>query len=214
MFAETVFVVRGATRQVWHNAQMADRSCHYVVEMQKILAKTAKKRTEEDNKRLEDLEWEGGLYLNPEFRPVVPGQVIEGAYYEAGKTQRMGPTVRASIHSPADWVIRHNGPKDLSDLRADPNFRFKCIIRNPSTGARVLRTRPAFTDWSLEYMVRYRDDMIDRDKVIELTRILGYDIGLSEDRHKMGGRFAIATVDGVPYADPGYVAARKSKKAS
>lgn len=191
MFEKIAFHVRGITQHVQHNGQLADPANRYTIAMKKLTAKRAKDRTEADFQALDDLEWEGSLYLDHESRVVVPGDVIEGAYFEAGKKLSKGPVVRNGLQSPGNWRLIYDGPTDLKKLKADPEFRLRTMVRNPSTKARLARTRPIFRKWELKYELTYRSDMLGRETIIDLTKILFTDIGLSDDRKKMGGRAEI-----------------------
>src|SRR4051794_2274086 len=113
-FEKIEFHVKGLTPQVWHNGQLADKTNRYALAMAEITGK--KKKTEEDLRRLEDLEWEGSLYLDGERRPVVPGEVIQGAFWEAGKKKKCGADVRNGLTSPGPWPILYDGPKTLDKL--------------------------------------------------------------------------------------------------
>lgn len=201
MLKRIELTVKGLTQHVQHNGQLADQSNPYVIRMKLITSKPAKQKTAQDFKNLDDLEWEGSLYLDAEQRVIVPGTTIEGALYEAGKTQRMGPSVRNGVVSDGEWPLLHDGPKALEKLKENPAYRFRVGVKNPSTGARVMRTRPVFKNWSLTFQVLYDPEIIGRDDVIKLVQILGSKIGLSDDRKKMGGRFQVVSVRDVGDGD-------------
>lgn len=189
------FEIEGVTQHMQHNGQLADPQCRYVIEMSKITSKPAKKRTSEDIARLEDLEWEGSLYLNENGRVIVPGSVIEGAMFEAGKVYRDGQVVRNGLQSGDDWLLDYEGPKDLEALRLDPRFHSRVMVRNPSTKARVARSRPIFRRWGLTFAIQYHTGMLSREDIVKMVNTLGDQIGLSDDRKKMGGRFIVKKHD-------------------
>lgn len=189
------FHINGLTPHVQHNSQLSDPMNQYTIAIRAITSKTAKKKTEDDFKRLDDLEWEGGLYLNDEKHVVVPGFVIEGAMTEAGRHFRKGKDVRGSVTSFGDWPLIYQGPKDLEKLKADPNFRLKMSVKNPSTGSRVMRTRPVFKIWELRFQIHFRPDMIDPKSLVDIVKILGSNVGLSDDRTRMGGRFEVLAAE-------------------
>lgn len=188
-FASIEFTIEGLTPHVQHNGQLADVTNQYAVQIKELTSK--KKKTEADYKQIETLEWEGSLYLDAQRRPIVPGTVIEGAYFGAGKKTREGQDVRNGIVSNGDWPLIYPGPKTLDGLRDDPDFRYRCIVVNPSTKGRTARTRPIFREWKLIYVVTYRTSLFNHDGIIVMTELLGSDVGLSDNRTKMGGRFRI-----------------------
>jgi hypothetical protein len=194
LFQRIGFEIKCLNQTVPHNSQLADPTNIYAVRMREITNKPARKRTEQDWKLLNDLEWEGGLYLDEDRRVIVPGYVIEGALFEAGKTVRQGMTVRNSLYSDGDWPLEYDGPRDLEQLKASSAHRFRVSVKTPKTGNRTMRTRPIFRRWSLYFEVTFDPEMIGREDVVRLVGILGRQIGLSDDRRKMGGRFVVAAV--------------------
>lgn len=185
------FHIKGLTRHLQHNGALADPTNKFAQAMRAITSKSAKKKTDADYAALNDLEWEGGLYVNEDGRVIVPGLVLEGALWEGGKHFRMGSLVRSSITIPEDALLIYNGPKSIDALRKDPRFRCRDGVKNPSTGARLMRTRPKFDQWELKFTVKFRPDMIDRRSIIDIVKVLGTNVGLSDDRHRMGGRFEL-----------------------
>jgi hypothetical protein len=196
-YGQIEFLIQGATQHVQHNGQLADASNRYAIAIKELTRK--KNKTEDDFKKIEDLEWEGSLYLDHEQKVIVPGSVIEGAYFEAGKISRQGKDVRNGINSEREWRLIYKGPQTLEGLRADPNFHFKAIVRNPSTKGRLARFRPRFHIWSLRYSLKYKLSIFNRSHIIEMTRVLVDDVGLSDDRSKGGGRAIIIEIDGRKY---------------
>lgn len=183
------YEIQSITQHVQHNGQLADPSNRYSVAMKEITSK--KKKTPEDFKALQDIEWEGSLYLNDEMRVIIPGTSIVGALALSGKKSRDGETVRSAVTSPGNWVLDYSGPKDLAKLKADPNFRLLACVVNKSTGNRIMRCRPVFRTWGLKFSISFREDMLSPKELYDIIRRLGSDIGLSDDRKMMGGRFEI-----------------------
>lgn len=186
--------IRGLTQHVQHNGRLADPMDPIVIEMKKITSLHHSKKTPELMARLADLEFEGGLYLDSQGRVCVPGSTIEGAMYEAGKKKSKGPQVRSGLISQGDWPLIYKGPKSVEGLKKDPEFRSRVGIVNPSTGGRSMRVRPVFRIWELKFEMTYNPGIIGRDMVVELLKILGSQIGLSDDRTKMGGRFEVVEI--------------------
>jgi hypothetical protein len=193
LFEKIAYEINGLTQHVQHNGQLADPSNPFSVAMKKLTTKPAKQKTEKDFKDLEDLEWEGSLYLDAARRVIVPGTVIEGALANAAKKMRSAPTIRSGVCSQGDWPLIYDGPKAIEKLKADPNFRLRVGVVNPSTRSRVMRTRPIFRTWSLKFELLFRPDIVDRKTIDEVVKILGANVGLSDDRSKMGGRFEVVS---------------------
>lgn len=181
--------IKGLTQMVMHNGQLADPANRYSIAMKEITKK--RNKTPDDFKALEDLEWEGSLYLDDELRVVVPGTSIVGAMCLAGKKSRDGERVRSAVISPGNWPLIYPGPKVLDKLKADPNYRMRSSVVVPATGNRVMRCRPVFREWSLKFRIGFRADLLSPKEIHDIIRTLGTDVGLSDDRKLMGGRFEI-----------------------
>jgi hypothetical protein len=188
-YARVEILIEGITPHVQHNGRLADPADSFSIRIKEITKK--RNKTEADYKAIEELEWEASLYYNHESRAIVPGNVLEGAYFGAGKERRQGQDVRRGISVPEDWPLIYKGPQTVDGLRADPNFRFRCIVTNPSTKGRTARVRPIFRQWQLKYALLYRTSLFNLNDVVMLTNILAVDIGLSDDRSKGGGRFRL-----------------------
>jgi hypothetical protein len=189
--------IRGLQPHLQHNSRLADPLNPFTRAIAELTSK--QKKTEDDHRRIADLEWEGGLYLDDDGRPCVPGFVLVGALYEAGKLVRKGPKVRAGVYCHGHFPLIHAGPRSLEALKADPEFRDTRIVRNPGKGGRVSRTRPKFPEWELKFALEFRPDIISRADVLHLTSLLCSFIGLSDDRRLGGGRAVLVAVDGRPY---------------
>lgn len=181
--------VRGLTPTVLHNGHLADPSNEYAVRIKEITSK--KKKTPQDHADIADLEWEGSLYLNPEKKPVWPGSCIVGGLVRAGRLSRDGEAVRAAVMSPGDWAIDYGKPRPLAQLKADENFRFRCTV--VVQRSRVVRVRPIFRQWQLRFHLTFRVDKFSPKEMDGLVATFGSDIGLSDDRKLMGGRFEVVS---------------------
>lgn len=190
-FNKLSFSINGLSPHVQHSAKLADPMDPITIALAELTSLSSKKKTLEIRQQIHTLEWMGGLYLNADQRVIVPGFVIEGAMYEAGKAIRKGPQVQGGLRSPGDWLLLYPGPKSLDKLKEDAEYRFTVGVKNPSTKGRLMRTRPIFRQWQLKFDLEYRPDMLSEKDVTRMVNLLGSDIGLSDDRHKMGGRFEV-----------------------
>lgn len=181
----------GLTPTIPHNGQLADPTNIYAAKMKEITKKRSK--TPEDYRLLEDLEWEGSLYLSHDHRVVVPGTSLIGALARAGKKSGRGDSdrIRSAVTSPGEWALGYEGPKSLEKLKADPNFRHRVSVVIPSTKSRVMRTRPIFRSWNLTFQLAFRPDILAPKDLDNIVSILGTDVGFSDDYKLMGGRFEV-----------------------
>lgn len=178
--------IRGIAPMMQHNGQLADPLNEYAKAMRVISGK--RKKTDADHMALADLEWEGSLYLDDKSRVIVPGENIEAMMIDAGKKLRLGEACKAGILCDGEWLLEHDGPKDLAKLKADPRFRDRRAVRVQQN--KVMRTRPIFVSWALDFRIHYLPDLLNESQVIDMLSIAGRIVGLGEYLPKYG-RFLI-----------------------
>jgi hypothetical protein len=204
---QVTFHIVGLTPYLQHNARLADPMDWFTREVKKLTDKGVN-MTEADEDMKFRLQWEGGLYLDDENRVVVPGTHLVGAFVTAAKAMKKGQQVRNGVMSPQmSFRLGYKGPQDFEALKAaafgdDARFRDVRMV-NPrgkgGKGTKAMKCRPRFPDWSLRFSLLFNDEMVSREQMIRFCEILSTQVGLSDDRNVMGGRFDIREVDGKPY---------------
>jgi hypothetical protein len=213
LYQRMSFHIQGVSPHIQHNGRLADPSDYYVVQMS--LLHNKKDKTPEIYDQLKALEWEGSLYFDDTMHVVVPDYVLEGALYEAAKKRKLGQVIRSGVFSTErSWRLIFPGDeRTVEELRDDPNFLDRRTIVNPSTRGKLMRCRPRFDNWELKFELKYRPDMIPDYSLYEVVRILGHDIGFSDDRKRAGGRFDIL-VPSEPPEQPKTQPKTKAKRVS
>lgn len=156
----------------------------------KELKAIAKQRNKDDDalEEMARLEFHLGIYTDATGRPAIPGQNIEKMLIDAGKNQKLGKEFTAKLFSDGDWPLIYDGPKDADKLWASGKFRDSRRVVVSRQG--IVRTRPIFRNWSLEFSIHYMD--IDEDKIRRAVEFAGRNIGLGDYRPKYG-RFDIVS---------------------
>jgi len=177
------FKIKGVVPMLMHNGQLASPLNYYAKEIKKISGK--RKKTEEDHENMALLEARGGLYYDDDLGVYVPGENIEATLVSAAKLQKLGTTFKrgARIIEPKCPLI-YDGPQDAEKLVKNPDFTHSAIVKVGM--ARILRTRPKFDDWSLEFTVGYFPDQLDKDTIIRIVEDAGDLIGLNDWRPRFG----------------------------
>lgn len=184
---EVVFHIKGRTRHTQHNPQTVNPRNEYAKAMKAITGK--RKKSDEDLEELARLEWESSLYLK-NGKICVPGDVIEGALCEAGRKSRTGADVRAGLWSPGFWELDFPGKeRPLNEIMEDEDHFY--VTRVGIKTSSIMRTRASFPEWALKFKVCYLKDIFSERDIYNLVEVLGYLVGLSDCRTKMGGRFDI-----------------------
>jgi hypothetical protein len=176
-----------------HNERLADPT-NKISKQVNALA-TKKKKSDAEFLELKRVEWFGGLYLNSEKIPAVPVAWILAAMINGAKKSRLGPLAKAGLYPPLKgdgyFPLIYDGPKDLDQLFEDGRFVDYRIVR--VTTNRIMRSRPVFPAWSLDFSIEYDEDTIspsDVDKALERAGTL---CGLGDHRPQYG-RFIVESV--------------------
>jgi hypothetical protein len=85
----------GTSPLLMHNPQMVDPEFHLNRQIKAITSK--RKKTDEDLKQIERLEWYGGLYKNDDNVIVQPTSKPRKCLVNAAKISKMGKAVERSI---------------------------------------------------------------------------------------------------------------------
>lgn len=185
--ARLIMQLTGRTGLVMHNVQLADKY-HPITQQIKKLTDKKSNRTEEDDQKIEELEFKGSLYYEKGVGIYVPAIAIVRTIEQAAKITRQGAKVSRGVSLLTDKVpLDYDGPRDLDGLWKLPEFRFRLPVRVGN--AKVMRMRPIFRQWSLTFEAEVLTDVLDVDAVTEFTRLGGLTGGLLEARKIGMGRF-------------------------
>jgi hypothetical protein len=133
-----------------HNGQLVDP----LNEFSKRLKEQTKKRkkSDADHMLIAEIEFQGGLYFDPVHGPYIPGTVIDACLKAGATRSRLGKVFESCISTTGDiYPLIYDGPRTREGLWADPRFRDRRAAGVQK--ARVMRTRPKFNGWSLEFDV-------------------------------------------------------------
>ena len=176
-------------------------------------AKALKLRTGKRNKTDTDLieigriEWEGGLYLES-GAIVMPGRCLNACFFEGAKKKKNGPRWRSGAMLDQEYYpMKYQGPRIKVEMNGEiPNQELDKYYENYVDqrmvrvgNNQVLRTRPYFTNWSIETTILYDETIVDRRTLMQICEDAGYLIGLCEFRpgSKGGGsmgRFVVEEI--------------------
>jgi len=181
MFTPIKMVINGVSPLLMHNSQLSNPINAIVRQIKPISSK--RKKTDADYAELARLEWLGGLYVD-NGRVVIPGENMEATFIAAAKKVRKGPQTKSGLYCDGNFQLTYTGAKDITKLYEDDSFvdtRRVCIQR-----ASIMRTRPRFDAWSLDFTVHYEDEQLNESEVVEFAEIAGRLIGLCDYRPKFG----------------------------
>jgi hypothetical protein len=186
MYRTLAVHIKGTAPLILHNGQLADPLNPAAKRLRSLTGK--RKKTDADFEAIALAEWEGGLYLDADHQPIIPGENIEAGLIRAATRIRLGETVKMAVLSDGNWRILHDGPKTLDGLRADKRFHDTRGVR--ISKSRIMRSRPIFRTWELKFELMFEEEDLNEEQVIQLLEILSRNVGLGDFRPRFG-RFKI-----------------------
>jgi hypothetical protein len=175
--------ITGTAPLLMHNGRLSDPIDPAT---QALAAATSKrKKTIDDYREVSRLEHAGGLYLDPDIGPYLPGENIARALLDAARMNRQGKNVERGLFITSDVnPLAYKGPRDLNGLWADENFQHR---KSAKVGQqRIVRTRPMFRQWSCEAEGAIDTQILDVHDLRAIIERAGLFIGLGDWRPRFG----------------------------
>jgi len=186
MFKTIDFRLIGVAPLIHHSDRLADPLDDIAKAMKKISGK--RKKTDEDHEEIARLEFLGGLYVDENDHPIIPGENIEATLIEAARLTKEGKIATRALMVADNCLLKYDGPKDPEKLWEDKQFRLRRSVKVKM--ARVMRTRPRFPQWETEAAVAYDSSQLDEQQIIDFMTKAGSMIGLGDWRPRYG-RFLV-----------------------
>jgi len=187
-----VITLTGTSPLLMHNPRMVDPEYDLNREIKSITAK--KKKTDEDLKKIEELEWFGGLYTEKrstdnQVYVVQPTSKVRKCLINTAKISKMGKMVeRAISFGSLNVPLMYEGPRDIKDLFRKKEFQSRLSVGIGNK--RVMRVRPQFYPWVLEVPGVFVEDaglnLDDLNRIVELAGVVE---GIGDNRVNGYGRF-------------------------
>jgi hypothetical protein len=157
-----------------------------------IKALTSKrKKTDDDLRVIEKLEWYGGLYEENGI-VVQPTSKVRKCLINAAKISKQGKGIeRALSFSSMHVPLVYDGPASVDELFS--NKRFHSRLSVGIGGKRVMRVRPQFFPWSLTLDGLFVEDAgLNPDDFKRIAELAGVVEGIGDNRVNGYGRFTIS----------------------
>lgn len=191
------FRIKSWTPLMMHAPVLLDPVAELKVELDLLVRKTAKNKTPADFARIKDIEWLAGIYSDSQGRPIIPGANIEAAFCQGAKSLRAKPAYEIGLTCPENWPLIYEGPKTVQGLLKDHSFRDVRRAVIPGNGSSVMRCRPIFSTWALEFGVKYLPDIIHGEDIVKMLVHVGKFVGLCDYTPKYG-RFFLESYKATP----------------
>jgi hypothetical protein len=151
-----------------------------------------RKKTDADHEDIAKSEWFGSLYHDPDIGIYIPGQNIDAALVEAAKLRKLGKHIKRAAMVLEDRVkLRYEGARDPEKLFNDPQF---VDVRGVKVAmAKLMRCRPRFNKWSIEFSVILDEELMNPDELRGIVADAGRMVGLCDYRPRFG-KFTVENV--------------------
>jgi hypothetical protein len=177
--------VTGTSPLLMHNSRLADPLDPIVKAVKSISGKRIK--TEADHEAMARLEFEGGLYLDDQLGPVVPGANIERSLVEGARITKSGKKIERGLFVLDPYVqLIYNGPRTAAELW-DKGFISRLSVG--VTTNRVMRTRPQFTEWALQAEAEVDAFVLNPTDLQAIAETAGRMVGIGDYRPGKGGSY-------------------------
>jgi len=167
-----------------HNPQLSDPLNLHTKGLKELTG--LRVRTDEHHVQIGNREFQGGLYIDDEMGPYIPGDMIEGCLYATASRIKKKKAFKATVTTPsAMYRLEYPGPRTREALEADPRFRDYRSIK-VSEAKRVMRTRPKFEDWSLRFTLQLFPGDVTPSVLERVMTEAGMYQGIGDYRPKFG----------------------------
>ncbi len=183
------FTINGDAPLVMHNGRLADRTDLFTRKMKEITSK--RNKSDADHEELARLEFLGGLYVNEEDNPCIPGIVFEAMLIGRGgaaRKEKMGKEAAAALWVVDDSPLLYDGPPEPDELWKDKRFVFQSLVKVGQS--KIMRTRPIFKEWGAEITVEFNENLLDEADIRRWVEVAGEQVGLMDWRPRFG-RFSV-----------------------
>lgn len=179
-------VLKGTSPLLMHNPRMIDPEFQINREIKLLTSK--RKKTDDDLKMIEKLEWHGGLYEDNGVI-VQPTSKVRKCLINTARQSKLGKAVeRALSFGTLNVPLIYDGPKKIEDIFNDSQFHSRLSVG--INGKRVMRVRPQFRSWAMELEGIFVEDAgLNFDELENICHMAGIIEGIGDNRINGYGRF-------------------------
>lgn len=174
---------KGTTPLIMHSCKCVNPLHPIAKELKKYTSK--RNKTDEDLKKISDLEWEAGAYWTDELGLYIPGENVEATLVNGAKANKKGKDIEKYVDV-SDIYIPFNYGENLTKEELIANFEYRDTRVMTVQRSKVFRTRPRFDQWKIVFKIAYNEEKIDLETIIAAMEYAGSYVGLCDSRPKYG----------------------------
>lgn len=179
---------KGITPLIMHSCQCVNPLHPIAKELRKYTSK--KKKTDEDYEIISNLEWEAGAYWKDGLGLYIPAENVEATIVNGAKVNKKGTDIEKYCDV-TDLYIPFDYGENLTKDELIHNFEYRDTRIMTVMRVRINRTRPRFDQWKIVFNLRYDENQIDLDVIVNAMEYAGSYVGLCDSRPKYGKFVAI-----------------------
>lgn len=180
---EFTVTFQGTAPLLMHNSRLANPLDPAAKALKKVTGK--RNKTDEDHAEMARLEFLGGLYIDPDIGPFIPGENIWRCLWDAAKKYKMGVKVKEGVFVTTDInPLSYTGPREATKLWADENFRHMASVKVGTS--RTMRCRPHFQEWRVAADGVLDPSLLEPSDLESIAETAGSLIGLGDWRPRFG----------------------------
>ena len=182
--------LQGTSPLLMHNPQMVDPE--FEINRQIKALTTKRKKTDEDLRQIERLEWYGGLYVSNGGQPagvVQPTAKLRKCLINTARISKQGKMIERALSFAELYVpLVYDGPKDIDELYTDKRFRSRLSVGVGNK--RIMRVRPQFNPWAMSVNGLFIEDAgLNINEFKAIVDLAGLVEGIGDNRVNGYGRF-------------------------
>ncbi|OBH07931.1 hypothetical protein [Mycobacterium sp. E1747] len=172
----------GTAPLLMHNSRLSNPLDPATKALKKVTGK--RNKTDDDHEQIARLEFAGGLYMDPDVGPYIPGENIMRCLVDGAKLTKMGVKVTRGVFVSTDVnPLSYNGPRDEQALW-DKGWRHMASVKVGTS--RTMRCRPWFPEWKVQAEGVLDPSVLELDDLTSIADNAGSLIGLGDWRPRFG----------------------------
>jgi hypothetical protein len=185
--------IEGISPLIMHSDKLVDP----LHPMKKMMSEISciKNKKDEHHLAMAKIEWEAGLYYDEEYGPYIPSKCLQACIKSAAKKSKKGTATRAILVNDAVGSSLKGFEKETPATlwaKKDKNGKKSHVFSESVVvmRARIMRTRPIFHTWSINFEVTIDTSEFDVKDFRNILDYAGNYSGLCELRpEKAGGSY-------------------------
>jgi len=173
----------GTAGLIMHNSRLSNPLDPATKALKSATSKRTK--TDEDHENVARLEHAGGLYLDPDIGPYIPGENIARCLVDGGRITKQGVKITRGVFISSDVnPLAYAGPRDVQGLWEDKRFVHMASVKVGTS--RVMRCRPVFYEWRVQAQGTLDESVLDLSDLTSIAEMAGHMCGLGDWRPRFG----------------------------